>query len=294
MGCEEEGGEGVRFARHETKWCVYVGSDAPGGHAVEARCASGEEAEEAMGYLARNVAGFSGAMTIPPFSMFVRRDLPIYGETPIDAELRKLRRTPLFGDYFAGAASDGLSFTVDSQFDPGCASIDDLEEMFEDALTHEQLQAAKDGDITDDESEDDWLEMRRSDIAALYWEFIGHRETWLLKQIRRFTKNHQMRKHDMEHRCLVVAPVAPPETPGVYVIQGVGDFVKIGKAKNIRHRMKEIQLAHPVPLRLLAVLDADPSAEGRYHQEFRHLRAHGEWFRYEGTLRAAVTEARSR
>ena len=91
-----------------------------------------------------------------------------------------------------------------------------------------------------------------------------------------------------------LGPLDPPEIPGVYVIQGVNGFVKIGRAKNIAKRIKDIQVGHPVPLRLLAILDHDPETEDKYHRRFGSLRASGEWFHFIGHLRKAVLAIRTK
>jgi len=72
--------------------------------------------------------------------------------------------------------------------------------------------------------------------------------------------------------------IAPPATPGVYAIQGVGGFVKIGRAKNIAYRLRKIQNAHPTPIKLLAILSPDPEDERAHHHRWAHLRRAGEWF----------------
>jgi hypothetical protein len=76
-----------------------------------------------------------------------------------------------------------------------------------------------------------------------------------------------------------------PATSGVYAVQGYGDFVKIGRAKNIRERLLGLQGANPVPLKLLAVLSTNPEDEFVFHERFSDYRTIGEWFRLEGELK---------
>lgn len=78
--------------------------------------------------------------------------------------------------------------------------------------------------------------------------------------------------------------ISAPTTSGVYVVQGVPGYVKIGRAANIRDRMLTLQGASPVPLRLVAILSADPDDEAAFHERFANLRELGEWFRLEGEL----------
>lgn len=84
-----------------------------------------------------------------------------------------------------------------------------------------------------------------------------------------------------------------PTGPGVYCIQGAGQFVKIGKASNIRRRVAELQAYHPVALRLLAVLSDDPRREGHFHRRFAGSRLNGEWFVLCKEIRAAIKQARA-
>lgn len=71
----------------------------------------------------------------------------------------------------------------------------------------------------------------------------------------------------------------------VYFIQaGEAGPVKIGTTRDPQKRLRMLQCAHPDVLELrLAVPEAD---EVLFHQRFSHLRIRGEWFRFEGTLRA--------
>lgn len=83
--------------------------------------------------------------------------------------------------------------------------------------------------------------------------------------------------------------IDPTGRSGVYVIMGVPGWVKIGKAKNIAKRMGHLQVGHPVPLRLVAVMTAGMEYEGLLHARFRHLRSCGEWFRLTDELLRVIT-----
>jgi hypothetical protein len=55
-----------------------------------------------------------------------------------------------------------------------------------------------------------------------------------------------------------------------------GEYIKIGRARSPRHRLKELQTGNPRELRLLVILPTDREAE--YHKRFSHLRVKGtEW-----------------
>jgi hypothetical protein len=76
-------------------------------------------------------------------------------------------------------------------------------------------------------------------------------------------------------------PPSKPERGGyIYFIVG-SEYVKIGKAKDVAQRLKELQTAHAEPLQLVAFFyHAMPSkVEAELHREFGDSRARGEWFR---------------
>lgn len=64
----------------------------------------------------------------------------------------------------------------------------------------------------------------------------------------------------------------------VYFFLG-GDKIKIGCSDNPIGRRAEIQLLSPIPLRLLGLLPQGDYLESDIHEQFAHLRCHGEWFR---------------
>ncbi len=67
--------------------------------------------------------------------------------------------------------------------------------------------------------------------------------------------------------------------PGVYVVQANGYYVKIGRAQNISERLRSMQTASPVPLRLLAIPSRNPDDEKSFHQRLKKSHVRGEWFR---------------
>lgn len=99
-----------------------------------------------------------------------------------------------------------------------------------------------------------------------------------------------LRREDAEGWLYTRVRTTPLQTPlvqrdvkrsicAVYFIQGVdGGPIKIGYARNPEARLKDLQLASPVQLRLLAIVDGGKPRETELHQRFAHLRSHGEWF----------------
>lgn len=78
---------------------------------------------------------------------------------------------------------------------------------------------------------------------------------------------------------LIYDEILPVAVPGVYAVAGVPGYVKFGSAKtSIAARMRELQVGHPVALRLLAILHDDPSMEPLFHGRYRAWRSHGEWY----------------
>lgn len=63
----------------------------------------------------------------------------------------------------------------------------------------------------------------------------------------------------------------------VYFIQAQCGSIKIGRARNVRYRLDELQCANPHELNLLAVA-VDGGREREYHRQFAEHRTRGEWF----------------
>lgn len=68
-------------------------------------------------------------------------------------------------------------------------------------------------------------------------------------------------------------------TPGlVYFIGCQQHSVKIGFTTQLDIRLAALQNSSPVPLAVLAIVEAAPSLEREYHARFAAHRLHGEWF----------------
>lgn len=77
----------------------------------------------------------------------------------------------------------------------------------------------------------------------------------------------------------------------VYFIEGIGlQRIKIGKARDPKQRLKQMQTSSPVPLRLLGTVAGTTHLEKRLHKEFASLRTEGEWFRATKELRDYIAE----
>lgn len=76
----------------------------------------------------------------------------------------------------------------------------------------------------------------------------------------------------------------------VYFVECVGlDMVKIGIAQDPWDRIKTLQIANPLPLRLLAVRpNGSKCRESHLHKRFAAYHVRGEWFRLEGRLLAYI------
>lgn len=77
--------------------------------------------------------------------------------------------------------------------------------------------------------------------------------------------------------------------PQVYFLMApaVG-LVKIGRSIDIERRLQEIRLISPVPLVLLGFVPGDWALEAKYHEDWKHVREHGEWFRLTPELRTRL------
>ena len=58
-------------------------------------------------------------------------------------------------------------------------------------------------------------------------------------------------------------------------------MVKFGISKTPQKRLMDLQVGSPVRLELFASIKGTRELEKKIHQSLRHLRSHGEWFKYE-------------
>lgn len=64
----------------------------------------------------------------------------------------------------------------------------------------------------------------------------------------------------------------------IYFIGPENGPIKIGKAKNVKHRLSGIQVGYPHKLFIHGVMLASPRAETALHAKFSSARLNGEWF----------------
>jgi hypothetical protein len=86
------------------------------------------------------------------------------------------------------------------------------------------------------------------------------------------------------------------KSDGVYLIRAENGLTKIGHSSNIEKRLLDLQIASPVPLKLLHYwLIADASnVESALHQRFAAKRKHGEWFDLDDEDITAIVDEYSR
>ena len=79
----------------------------------------------------------------------------------------------------------------------------------------------------------------------------------------------------------------------VYFIQSIhGGPIKIGIARDIDVRLRELQVGNPHPLRVIGILkNAGKKREGELHQHFLSTRLCGEWFEDTAELRGVIHDA---
>lgn len=71
-----------------------------------------------------------------------------------------------------------------------------------------------------------------------------------------------------------------PDTPGIYVIGPDDGPYKVGMSRDLRKRLRSIELQNPMPMALHRIWPIDePSAlERQLHEALAAHRSHGEWF----------------
>jgi hypothetical protein len=73
------------------------------------------------------------------------------------------------------------------------------------------------------------------------------------------------------------------EGSGIYVI-GFDQYIKIGWSESLADRLRHLQLALPVKIKVYASFSCAKVNERILHRRFRKYRTRGEWFRIEGDV----------
>ena len=73
-----------------------------------------------------------------------------------------------------------------------------------------------------------------------------------------------------------------------FILSEETGLVKIGVTTDLRRRVRALQTASPVELKLMGKIIGNRWREERFHLVFREYRERGEWFRYEGEVRDFV------
>jgi len=80
----------------------------------------------------------------------------------------------------------------------------------------------------------------------------------------------------------------------VYFIQESGSMaIKIGTAKDVDGRVRDMSVSTPHLLTVLAVIDGDRDVERVLHRRFAHARIRGEWFHPVPELLAYISEVKA-
>ena len=113
-------------------------------------------------------------------------------------------------------------------------------------------------------------------------------------ELRAITESHQPPDY-VTSRGRQIRKASPPDESGagVYFVGAMGaNLVKIGWVRQldkIAGRLDRMRIDCPFPVMvLLTVGPATRHHEARLHRHFEPLHHHGEWFRYDGEIRAIV------
>lgn len=79
----------------------------------------------------------------------------------------------------------------------------------------------------------------------------------------------------------------------VYFVEAKSvNLIKIGSSLDPDRRFAELQLLSPVPLEIICCTDGGSKREAELHEQFSHLRSHGEWFHATGDLLRFISRER--
>lgn len=82
-------------------------------------------------------------------------------------------------------------------------------------------------------------------------------------------------------------PTSPDGWCYLYIVRS-GSTVKIGRAKDLRDRIKSLQVSHPTPLVLLGAAPIHATLEPQVHQRLALWCAGGEWYEMAGDVLAFI------
>ena len=115
--------------------------------------------------------------------------------------------------------------------------------------------------------------------------------TWVLKTLangkiakRKIRERARMILDERAHGTWVTLPDPPSPIPlksgYVYLIKASNGLFKIGKAKNIKDRLKILNTMCACKLELICAIYSDKpyALERRLHNQYAEKRSHGEWF----------------
>ncbi|WP_429214774.1 GIY-YIG nuclease family protein [Metapseudomonas resinovorans] len=112
----------------------------------------------------------------------------------------------------------------------------------------------------------------------------------LVEQLEREVKNGTRKRltQQEKHRC---ARAVHAMTHIYFVLAPDYSLIKIGRAKDVRARVSQLQSQSPAPLKLLAYFRAHHDFEFYLHKKLAESRAHGEWFHATGMVLDVVDTA---
>lgn len=89
--------------------------------------------------------------------------------------------------------------------------------------------------------------------------------------------------------------IAEPTLSGIYFIQAQDKqgLIKIGWSVDCESRLRILRIGSPVELRIAAIVPGTRKRERQLHEQFNHLRVHGEWFRPSPELLDVIEFCRS-
>lgn len=214
----------------------------------------------------------NGGWCITPFEV-ARMRLPIFGEASADRLRRVLRDDPSFGLFlWESIESDREEHRDDPRWPVVFGAL------------WEEIDLDRDARFVSPNDVVEALDELGHDLGSDMW--AAYDEACRLFFASRLVRHAADGYAVAEHCCFgnVDANAAPTRAGIYFVQQGADGPIKIGKANNVRDRMRGLQTSNPYPLRLLGVVDGGMSEEADLHRRFADARMQGEWFRPDASI----------
>ena len=86
----------------------------------------------------------------------------------------------------------------------------------------------------------------------------------------------------------ILSVIKKSKGPSVVYAVKSGDYIKFGRTKRLKHRLKDLQISSPIDLEVIGVITGAHQLERQIHVCLKQYRTRGEWFHYAGDAKGVA------